>query len=293
MNPAFSDDSDATDRQGPQRAVVVGRLRPHMLPLLARDVGSALVWASVDGWTVLRLDEAGADLRGHAVLRDEVPVVTLHRDGHGRWIDVVTHVGVPPGTVLSPTGEPPLEPDEVPGESAARVAASRHFAHLDVVAVAAAVESPDDEGWSARVLAALGLPVLAADVHEGRTELPGAVAVEPMGVGGAIRAAVRQYEDAPPDEVARRGALGRWQGAVAARPSLGLLTALPEAALGLLGLWWVAGIDDRAWWQWLVGALAALAVLDALADTVALGRRPSQRRAASHPREQASRPPGS
>lgn len=264
-----------------------------MLPLLARDVGSSLTWTGVDGWTVLRLDEAGADLRAHAVLRDEAPVVTLHRDGDRRWIDVVTHVGVPPGTMLSPTPEPGEAPEEVPGESAALVAASRHFAHLDVVALAAAVESPGDGGWSARVLAALELPVLAADVHEGRTDLPGAVAVEPMGVRGAIRAAVRQYEDAPPEEVARRGALGRWQGAVAARPALGLLTALPEAAIGLLGLWWVAGIDDRTWWQWLVGAVAALAVLDALADTVALGRRLAQRRAASHPREQAPQPPGS
>ncbi|GGD21151.1 hypothetical protein GCM10007231_20370 [Nocardioides daphniae] len=202
--------------------VMLCRAVDSSLPLLAHDLG-ALDATHVGGWTLVRFDEAYVAPDDHGWLPSDLPAVLLHRHGRTREIQVLTAWNDTIGHAL--THEPHLQPAfaEVDDPAVAgltnphlavdsdlrEVLTHPRFRHLDVAKVADVLQSPMDEQWTARVLAALGLPTLAADVHEGRAELPDSSRFEAASMARSVVDTVLRYYDAPAEEVARRTAYGR------------------------------------------------------------------------------------
>lgn len=202
--------------------VALCRTVASSLPLLAHDLG-ALDASTVEGWTLVRFEEEWVDLDEHGWLGSDLPLLVLRRNGRSREIQVVTRWHEPSGHAL--TREPDLMPafTEMEGPAMAvltnphlgadsdlrAVLAHQRFRHLDLLEVATVLQSPMDEWWSGRVLTALGLPVVAADVHEGRAELPDPTHVGTTSLGRSLVDTVLRYYDAPAEEVERRTAYGR------------------------------------------------------------------------------------
>ncbi|QCX28614.1 hypothetical protein [Nocardioides jishulii] len=213
---------DDADEEDEDPDVLLCRAVDSSLPLLAHSLGG-LDAGHVDGWTVALFDEPYVALDDHGWLPGDLPALLLRRDGRTREIQVLTSWSDPVGHAL--TREPDLVPafDEVDDPAVAAltnphlavdsdlraVLAHPRFRHLDVATVAGALQSPMDEGWSVRVLAALGLPTLAGDLHEGRATLPDATRFQPAPITRTVVDSVLRYYDAPPEEVARRSVLGR------------------------------------------------------------------------------------
>ena len=193
--------------------VLVCRADPERLGVLARASSSELDVTVVDGWSVVRFCRPDARLHAHQFAADEVPALALSRVGGVRYASVLTGRGWLPGFSLSrqPVLLPSWGPDDLHGvdpdlaatltevaawcanqhlevaSEASLLVAEPGFTHVAVAELAAALAEPVPERWSTRVLEVLGLPVLAADVHEGRADLPGARRVQPSGRWAAVR----------------------------------------------------------------------------------------------------------
>lgn len=229
--------------------VLLCRVVDSSLPLLAHDLGP-LTASQVEGWMVVRFDESWVDVTEHGWMPHELPAVVLRRDGRSRQIQVVTRWTDVNGYSL--TREPDLMPAFAEMEGPAMVALTNpHLAvdsdlravlahprlrHLDLLEVAKVLQSPMDEWWSGRVLTALGLPVVAADVHEGRAELPEPTRLGPTSLGRSFVDTVLRYYDAPAEEVARRTPYGKLYDKVQRHPVAAgvVLTAETIASVALL-----------------------------------------------------------
>lgn len=225
----------AFDPTGLPGDVLVSRRVDSFLPMVAHHAEAGLEHAWVEGWNVARFDRACVDLSDDAWLPHEVPAVVLITDGDTRYVEVLTGWGIFPGEMLTRLLDltPTFTTDEVdhrfvpglanlhllPDSDLHRVLNSPHFRGRDKAAVAHALQSPPDAGWSARVLAALGLPTLAADVHEGRAELPGARRVEARSGLRTLFDSVVGYHEAGEEEVSRRTPFGKAYAWVQARPA--------------------------------------------------------------------------
>lgn len=210
-----SDEDEAPD-------VALCRVVDSSLPMLAHDLGPLDV-SHIEGWMLVRFEDSWIEVDEHGWLGNELPLVVLRRSGRTREIQFVTRSSEQHGHAL--TREPDLMPafTEMEGPAMAvltnphlaadsdlhAVLAHPRFRHLDTLKVAAVLQSPMDEWWSGRVLTALGLPVLAADVHEGRAEMPDPVRVTPTSLGRSLVDTYLRYFDAPAEEVERRTAYGR------------------------------------------------------------------------------------
>lgn len=210
--------------------LLLSRLVPSALPMLAHFAQCGLTTGHVDGWNVALFDEMGVDLSDEGFLRSEVPAVLLTDTGSRCYVEVLPGWGTFPGIQL--TRQPDLEPtfsrneldhDVVDGLSnphlmdgsdLLELLATEPFVELDPATVAAALQTRMDAGWSARVLTALGLPPTAADVHSGRRTLAEVSTstpdrVESVPLLRALASSTARYHDAPVEEVARRGTYGR------------------------------------------------------------------------------------
>lgn len=153
------------------------------------------------------------------------------------------------------------------------VLAHPRFGDRDPLEVASALQSPMDDGWSARVLTALGLPALAADVHEGRAEVPDAVRVAPTSLGRSLVNTYLRYYDAPAEEVERRTAYGKLYDRIQRNPvATGVaLSAETVVAVALLAAAVRPGRSPLARTTLLSGGVVGL--LDAAAGVVLATRR--------------------
>lgn len=228
----FEDPASADETAHPD--VLLCRVVDSTLPLLAHDTAS-LRAGHVDGWTLIRFDEPGVALDEHGWLPGDLPAVLLTRHGPTRSIQVLTRWSDSFGRVLcrdqeltstftadeiSPAAAEALTHGHLSPDSAvSEVLASPHFRGVDAVALSRALQSPMDEHWSARVLAVLGLPVLAAEVHEGRAQVPSPTRVRATSGLRSLIDTVLRHHDAPPQEVERRTPYGRFHDAVQRHPT--------------------------------------------------------------------------
>jgi hypothetical protein len=75
-------------------------MQSDMLPILARDVGSALTaYPLSDGWRVIRFDQVNPNLHEHGWTAKEAPVVTLSGFGGDEYLSVLVGRGILPGQV--------------------------------------------------------------------------------------------------------------------------------------------------------------------------------------------------
>lgn len=282
--------------------VLLGRLDPEMLPLLAHHVGSPLRWEQLeDGVVLVQLEERGAQLQEEAFLRPELPVVALTTLRGQRYCSVLLKRGLLPGHLLTrqqpwvPTYGPEVAHpglraalpalDELhltPDETVRSLVDSVLLPGCEETALRAALASPGDDAWSARVLAALGLPTVAADVHEGRAVVAGTY-VTPQKALPTLTQAVGRSIPRTADEMRQHGRGGRLVAASLTRPALALLWILPQLLLALALTLWVAGADPRAWWHWLLALVALAAWFGAVTDTVTMVRALVRRRRPSDP----------
>lgn len=266
--PLLDDGADTVDGEGSQGCgedcgcaaefdptglpgdVLISQIVDSSLPMLAHHAEAGLERAWLDGWNVVRFDRACVDLTDAGWLPHEVPAALLINDGHSRYVELLTRWGTFPGEMLTRLLDltATFTADEVdhplvaglanlhllPDSDLRRVLASPAFRHLDAHRVAAALQSPDDAGWSARVLAALSLPTAAADVHEGRTALPAPLRVEPRTGLHTLIDTVVGYHDAGEEEVSRRTPLGKAYAWVHHRPTVAAAVYSAEAAAAAL-----------------------------------------------------------
>lgn len=186
------------------------------MPLLARRIGCAVDVTTVDGWSLVRPVNGWAQMHRHRFTDTEVPAVALTVIGGTRYVAVLPTPGYLPGdslTRLAPWRSPLTAADVAHLPDSDRAATESVLAwfadpqvepdnalerlradgfDLDAAAVGSALQSAPDAQWSVRVLSALGLPTLAADVHEGRAELPDAVRVAPGGLRTALAGVLRR-----------------------------------------------------------------------------------------------------
>lgn len=280
------DDSDEDLHEDDEPDVALCRVVDSSLPLLAHDLGP-LEAGQAEGWTLVRFDESWVEVDEHGWLGNELPLVVLRRSGRTREIQVVTRWTEQHGHAL--TREPDLMPafTEMEGPAMAAltnphlaagsdlhaVLAHPRFGDRDPLEVASALQSPMDDGWSARVLTALGLPALAADVHEGRAEVPDAVRVAPTSLGRSLVNTYLRYYDAPAEEVERRTAYGKLYDRIQRNPvATGVaLSAETVVAVALLAAAVRPGRSPLARTTLLSGGVVGL--LDAAAGVVLATRR--------------------
>ncbi|WP_162598724.1 hypothetical protein [Nocardioides gilvus] len=299
--PSMEDDwqavLDSDERPDPANTnppdVLLARLDPDLLPMLARDVGCPFIWERAEGYVVVAFEEPSATLHEHGFTKPELPVVALSLIGGRRHLSVLLARGVLPGTTLSrqehwaltqapeTVEEPAMRAmlDEfavrhvTPEAVIEALLESPHLPHAEEMLLREALVAPDDEHWSARVLTALGLPTHAADIHEGRAILAAPARVEPQGLKEVLRSALGERGSADEEEWSRRGLGGRLQLALLRFPVLTVVVILLELALAGFMTNWLLGTDERPWWYWLGWVTVLALVVDAVADTVLLLRR--------------------
>ena len=288
----FFDDPASLAQEWDHPDVLLCRLVDSSLPFLAHRTVD-LVAGHVDGWTLIRFDRAGIDLDAHAWLPSDLPALLLSRDRASRTIQVVTRWNDLFGHTLSrsPSLTTTFEAEEIsaaaaealtfaplsPDSDLSELLASEHFARADAAAVARALQSPMDERWTARVLAALDVPTLAAEVHEGRAEIPGSTRVRSTSGVRSLVDTVLRYYDAPPEEVARRTPYGKLYDRVQRHPvAAGAVIVTEVATSAALLAVGVRGRRSQAARTALVSGAAA-GLLDAALSTALVVRRFSRR----------------
>ena len=265
--------------------LLLSRVVPSSLPMLAHHAGCGMLTGHVEGWNVALFDEMGVDLSDEGFLRSEVPAVLLTDTGARCYVEVLPTSGAFPGVQL--TRQPDLEPtfsrneldlDVVdglsnphlmPGSDLLELLDAEPFADLDPATVAAALQTRMDAGWSARVLTALGLPPAAADVHSGRRSLAEVSTstpdrVEALPLLRALVSSTTRYHDAPAEEVARRGAYGRLYARLTDNLALSALLYATETAVGAVLLDKALGGRGPRGRRALAGAAAATLLTDAV-----------------------------
>lgn len=240
-------EAPATDGSGTHPDALMARIPRSFMPQVVHDLGSGASASFVDGWTVALFDTDAVDATEHAWLGNETPVAQLSRQGETRWIGLLTGWQLTGGPLLTrltdmvgtftatdvahPLVTAVTNPHLATDSELSALLEAKQFAHLAAADVASALQTPMDENWSSRVLAALGLPTLVADVHEGRTELPDPVRYDVEGPLKALGQMLKGYEDATDEEIAARSWFGRYYGAVRNRPALAAATVAGKAAL--------------------------------------------------------------
>lgn len=252
---------------------------------------------TADGWTVTRFDRE-VPVVGREWMAGDLPGVWLHAD---RTIALQTAPGQRPQVVLQHFRAP--EPVDLafigdePAGYAEALAALRNpqlsasselaaladepfFDRVDPVAVAAALQAPITEDWSAGVLAALGLPTLAAEVSEGRAQVPGTEPNPAENVPSLLRS-LRDLDQAAERDSGAANLVYRLYGTSTRHPLLALTTIIPEILVGVALLVTLLTADDHPWWHWLVGIFAVACLVDAVIDSVMMSVRLRRRH---HPR---------
>lgn len=281
--------------------VLVCRTGSDVLPLLARDLSSPLQAVRVGEHLVVRAVEPNADLHKHGWRAGEGPVIALSGFGGDRYVSVLVGRGVLPGQAtltrlpmllpvfaadeVAPATVPLLDeladPHLHPDSQLSLLLAQAPYARLDARTVAAAVQSDDGPDWFAGVLTALGVPsevvTIAAGAAEGG-DLPDATEVVPAGFWAAVRSSMRLSEQDALDETIRRGPLLRFHAASLRNPWIVLSTVIPELVVGVPALTWALGSTERPWWLVGIGVVAALLIVDAVADLVLMAVRLRRRR---------------
>lgn len=287
---------EATALPGPTgvHTVLLSRVTEVGQPSFTVDSTVGLLAGAQDGWSIVRFQREVPDV-GRDWSRDELPAVWLRAD---RTLALQTAPGPRPQVVLQHLPSPPVvdlpaaDPSQdLSGEYASALAALRDpqlsansemrlltqeqdvLGELDLVVVADALQSAPDEYWSARVLESLGLPRIAADVAEGRAEVP-AVDDSALGTWRAVRDLDRAADRDP--------AAGRWTrrfyGTSSRHPLLALSTIVPEILIGIALLITLVTADTHLWWHWLVGLFALGCLVDAVVDTAMMVTRLRRRR---------------
>lgn len=277
-------------------SVVVSRTPVEYLPSLARAARARVQAVQVDGWTVARLDE-GAEPQPYLWSARELPALHLHHSGGSRAVRVSARrrwTGeVRPGRGHRPTfgahevgglardmHERLHLPERVAVLEALALPSSLQLPGASAAALREAVASPDDAEWFGRVLSALGLPVVAADVAEGRAEMAGARSLEPVGLGGTLLASWDLFVD----DAFRRGHRPRglqwWYSAIVRHPSLLMASVTLDVLCGVGGLVWAAH-NPGGVLPLVVGAVCVLLFVDAAADLAVVVR--ARRRRAREP----------
>ncbi|MBE7325380.1 hypothetical protein IEQ44_12015 [Nocardioides sp. Y6] len=292
LGDEFYGDVDAGGEDTPELPdVALCRVVDSALPLLAHTLGP-LDASVVDRWTILRFEEEWVDVEQHGWLGGDLPLLVLRRNGRSREIQVVTRWNDSSGHAL--TREPDLMPafTEMEGPAMAAltnphlaadsdlraVLAHPRFRHLDLLEVASVLQSAMDDGWSARVLTALGLPSLAADVHEGRAELPDPTHVGATSLGRSLVDTVLRYYDAPHEEVRRRTPYGKLYDRVQRHPVAAGAMITTEVAASVAAL--AAGVRPGRGTAARTALLSAgvVGLLDATMGAVLATRRFRRRR---------------
>lgn len=273
--------------------VLLGRLDPDLLPLLARDTGCPFVWERADDLLVVAFEEPTATLHEHGFTKAELPVAALSLIGGRRHVSLLLTRGVLPGTTLShpepwtlshspeDVSDPALraacaewaELHATPESTIAALLDSPYLPHADEALLREALASPDDDHWSARVLTALGLPSHAADVHEGRVTLSSSQRVEPQSLRAVLRTAVGAGPRAGEERWRAQGPISRLQLAFIRFPALSVVMILLEVALAVFVTTWLLSTEERGWFYWLGWVTVLALVVDVVADTVMLLRR--------------------
>lgn len=199
----FLAETSASEGSRPGLSVVVTRCPPEQV--MSRVRTSAELWAlATDGWTVVVTDDPTHVLHRPTTWRDrDWPVVVVSAPGTMRLVDVI--VGESHTCPLY--GRPPVartfEPREVAAQwhpALAVLAAPHHrpdshvahvldlpdFAAVDLEGLVHALDQPYDERYLGRVLGALRLPTVAAEVFEGRRDTSGFERLTNEGLLGRI-----------------------------------------------------------------------------------------------------------
>ncbi|WP_110240920.1 hypothetical protein [Nocardioides gilvus] len=273
----------------PTHDVLVSRVVESSLPALAHSLKSSLSAGHEDGWTVIHFDDAWVDLSEHGWMPGDLPAVRLSRVDDTRHIQVLTAWNDPVGLFL--TRRPDLtatftaaevdhaglaeltNPHLSPDSDTVALLTTRRFRDLDATALTDALQSPMDDRWVNRVLAAMGLPTLAGDLLEGRRELTAPTRVEFSSGWRALLDTVVRYVDAPASEVSRRTPIGKFYAKVYGSTPLGVATVAVETVAGaaLLARSRRAGTGAGAR-RALVGG-ASFLLVDAVSGLTIIGRR--------------------
>ncbi|MFB0835055.1 hypothetical protein ACX8Z9_07565 [Arthrobacter halodurans] len=278
--------------------VLITSLRPEYLGAVAKEAGSAIRAAEVDGRTIIQLTSASAGLEYYLWFKKELPVIGLGDGPDGRSLGVLCRRGLLPGHVLSrmPAESPSFGVEEVHAgsrglveglvdphlraDSALRgLLAEPMFRHLDFGTMREALQRPDDERYLARLLVLLGQPVVAAEVFESGAPLPGSELVEPTGAWKGLVRSLDRYVDDAPGRARSTNPFTRWAAAGYSQPRKAFSTIVPEALAGAAGVAWALTAEDRPGWLTAVGVVGALLILDAVLDA-AIALRTLRRRGA-------------
>ena len=223
--------------------VLVSKVVASTWPMLAYSVGSGFNAGHVDGWTVALLDEHGVDVSTYAWMPGELPGIQLTRVGDERYVQVVHSATDDVLILLSRYAdleatfdvdgfEALTNPHLAPDSEMRRLLATKRFRDVDADRLATALQSTMGEDWSTRVLAALRVPTIAADIMEGRAAVPDADRVEAGPLHRSVVDMLDRYYDAPDEEVTRRGPYGRAFAALTQTPTRAAVTVAVEAVVG-------------------------------------------------------------
>lgn len=169
--------------------VLMARMSPETLDQVLR-VGTTVSDVALHEhgeWTVARFDPKGVE-PSSGWPAEELPAVWLQGTDQRHIVVVVDNAGEETDDVFLGrwrAPEPVLDMDLVTDEARillehlqnphlgphgglADLVAMPFFADVDPVALSAELQSDMDDFWSSRVLKAMGLPTIAADIHEGR-----------------------------------------------------------------------------------------------------------------------------
>ncbi|MET1036218.1 MAG: hypothetical protein ABWX68_13370 [Arthrobacter sp.] len=271
--------------------VFVTSLRPEYWGAVAKEAGSAIRAAEVDGRTIIQLTSATAGLEYYAWFKKDLPVMGLSDGPGGRCLGVLCRWGLLPGHVLSrmPAESPSFGVEEVPAgsrdiveglmdphrraDSALRgLLAEPMFRHLDFDAMRGALRQPDDERYLGRLLELLGQPTVAAEIFESGAPLPESELVEPAGAWKDLMRSMDRHVDEAPARTGSENPFTRWAAAWYGQPRKAFFTIVPEALAGAAGVAWALAAEDRPGWLTAVGVVGALLVLDAVLDTAIVVR---------------------
>lgn len=186
----FLDGTGDPERSGPGLSVVVTRCPLEAVTSRVRSMGE--LWAlGSDGWTVVMTDDPSSDLNQAATWRDgDCPVVVLRAPSTSRIVEVILaddhpchlYAHPPVAVTFEPTEVDPrwlparaqlAAPHDRPSSHLRHVLAHPDFSSVDRERLVDVLDRPYDDQYLGRVLEALRLPTVAADVFEGRRDTSG------------------------------------------------------------------------------------------------------------------------
>lgn len=262
---------------------LVSRTPLAYLPEAARRMRAPVRAAQVGGWTVAELG-AGGDPWRYGWTAAEFPVAHLHRDDGARRLTLVTARGRARQAILwsaprpVPTFAPAevgdasrgvferlMEPERSTEEMLRRLLSAPRLADVEGPRLREALATSDDGGWYGRVLDALGMPVLAGDVAEGRADLSAVLTVEPASLWSTLVQVWDLTVDAAVQQGRRARGLQWWHRTLVRHPPVVLLTVALQVAFVVLGTAWVAQHPGGAF-PVVIAVVCVLMAVDAVVD---------------------------